>query len=200
MEYSHLINVSDSTNKVKIKSIKSLWFEDTLQAYRDVNDLFAAPFEREIHNEGWNFFVTDDSVYGIWVNNYTMHGTYSHDRDNPPSLQMLYEIHSYGGDGYGESYCYELKDITAITLKNRLKPWMRTVAWIGLTSSLVISPLASYSFRTREMNSTRYNKWMLFSLSGMTTFFTINLFLKNKTYRIKPVYDGQECWKFTVDK
>lgn len=199
IEYDLLLNVSDSTKQVRIKSIKSLWFEDSLLAYRDEINFFTFPFEREIYNDLWELTLFSDTLNSVWVNNYTMHGTYLYNDDDKPSRQILYDVKSYGGDGFGEYFNYRVNEITAITLENRLKNWTNLGAWIGLTFSLVIAPLVSYDFRRQEMNSRRYNKWMFFSLAEMTTFFTVSLFLKDRTYRIKPVYDGQVYWEFDVD-
>lgn len=199
IEYNLLFNETDSTKKIKIKAIKSLWFEDSLLAYRDDMNFFKPPFEREIYNDLWELTLFPDTLNNAWLNNYSMHGTYLYNTNGRPSRQILYDVRSYGGDGFGEYYNYRTDEIVAITVENRLKNWMKFGAWTGLLSSLVIAPLVYYDFRRREMNSRRYNTWMLFSLAEMTTFFTVSLFLKDRTFRIKPVYDGQVCWKLGVD-
>lgn len=177
----------------KVSSIRSIWLSDSLLAVRDDIDFFQAPFEKEIKKNYQNLSLESGIINSYFLDNYTIHGVLL-EEGGRPVLYPLYSVKSHG-DAFGEVVQFRVEDLTAITVKSRLKPWMKTGVLMGLTSMLIISPLVAYDFRAKNMRSEQYNQMIKWSFIGMTTCFTINIFLKDKTYRLYPLVEGDEYWR-----
>lgn len=101
----------------------------------------------------------------------------------------------FAGDGYVIYQKYPIDSLLTIEIKNTIRPYLKPLAKTSLFTALIISPLVSYNFKQKQMNSSRYNKWMLGSLGSLTLFLSLKIPFKDKVYKVVDYYNDKAEWK-----
>lgn len=188
----YLLQSIEKPNKIiQLKNIRaiSLINNDTT-----LNKIFYNCFEEKIITNDINFSDTiidinsfEVQLIGYVVDNYKI----------LPKLESVCKTTEYDGDALYYSKKINFKDISVISLENN--EGLLIMADMGLIlsffSTLIISPLVSYNFKTQTMNNKIYNTITPISLAGCAFFATIRIPLKGKDYRIKDLYDRKAEWK-----
>jgi hypothetical protein len=173
----YLRSKSDTSVLKKIKAVNSVSvpFADTIDQIRMFVNL-----EKQLFSD--DILLEDTIEFWVWkqiVNGFMDERSFRED-EMPDQLMTT----KFRGDGYGYYANLSIDNLTSIQTKNRLLPIANAGIYISLFSTIVISPLVSYSFRNKAVNSSRYKKLTGIGLLSTASFISLRIPLKHKNYRL----------------
>jgi len=173
----YLRSKSDTTKIRRIKAVESVSvpFSDSI----DQIEMFVN-LEKQIFSD--KILLKDTIDVWVWkqvINGFMDERSFA-EEETPEQLTVT----KIRGDGYGYYASLPINNLTAIQTKNRFIPIANAGIYISLFSTLVISPLVSYDFKSKAINSSRYRKIAGLGLASTASFICLRIPLKNKTYRL----------------